>query len=542
MKNESLFRVAINNLVFFLVSAIIICGAIFNSIRTNYIISEEKNNNELILEQIVDSFNNNLEVASLVTATIANNTEMNNLIYKWSIEESNDKKNELELRINKALGNQLSYNNLFEGVVFELRDKNKFVYGNSEFYYNNFEDIAINSMNGNRVNLAYETLKKENVILVIPIKKRITVIENVFVILNKKVFDTGIGINKNKIQEISLLSNKDLQEVKKELDLNQKKYSYYDSSKLNRFDLNVLVKYDLMSTKKIINKIDLISAMSVGAMIIIVLIFYYRKFNSLIVKPIEKTVSKINRMASTREFNQVFEKNKIKEINDININLNNMINELNFLIKENKIISEEKLENEIKVLQSQITSHFIVNTINSIRILALINDDKEVGEALHNFIVMISKNFTKGNMHTLEEEIQSIQSYCELMKLRYGEIFNIYINLNKNIKYSKVLKLIIQPIIENSIFHGIGQEKSKCNITVNLFEDDGKIFIHVIDDGIGLDEKTINDILNGNSSGIGIYNSNRRIKLHYGDEYGIKIESELGGYTKIIVMLPIIDE
>ncbi|SCJ99793.1 Probable sensor-like histidine kinase YehU [uncultured Clostridium sp.] len=223
------------------------------------------------------------------------------------------------------------------------------------------------------------------------------------------------------------------------------------------------------------------------------------------------------------------------------MNLNNMIKEINTLIEDNKRIDEEKIEVEVKVLQSQITSHFIFNTLNSIRILAFINNDNEVGMQIQNFIALIRNNFTRGNMHTVKEEVYSIQSYCDLMKLRYGEKFSVVINVDEELNSKKILKLILQPIIENSITHGFSMKNFEGEILINISKVNNKMVIEILDNGVGISEEDMKKIMTGSTTGIAIYNSNRRIKLYYGDDYGINIESEVNKYTKSIIVLPIID-
>ncbi|WP_302673150.1 sensor histidine kinase, partial [uncultured Clostridium sp.] len=233
--------------------------------------------------------------------------------------------------------------------------------------------------------------------------------------------------------------------------------------------------------------------------------------------------------------------NTITELDLINMNLNNMIKEINTLIEDNKRIDEEKIEVEVKVLQSQITSHFIFNTLNSIRILAFINNDNEVGMQIQNFIALIRNNFTRGNMHTVKEEVYSIQSYCDLMKLRYGEKFSVVINVDEELNSKKILKLILQPIIENSITHGFSMKNFEGEILINISKVNNKMVIEILDNGVGISEEDMKKIMTGSTTGIAIYNSNRRIKLYYGDDYGINIESEVNKYTKSIIVLPIID-
>ena len=100
------------------------------------------------------------------------------------------------------------------------------------------------------------------------------------------------------------------------------------------------------------------------------------------------------------------------------------------------------------------------------------------------------------------------------------------------------MKLILQPIIENSIIHGLSKRDYEGSIKVKILKEEDKVIVNIFDNGSGIKEKEIEEILNGKSQGIGVYNSNRRIKIYYGDEYGIEMKSEVSEYTETTIKLP----
>ncbi len=537
-KEKSLFKVSMNNLIIYVVVPIFILYIASNAVLMRYAIKDKLKSNDIVLDRVVDNINNNFQLASLALANMANDTEIHNLFYKWITEEMLHNKSILDIEISRNINRQLNHNNIYEGLVFELKEGSKYIYGNVSFYEENLEKNSTKEYVNNKVNLVNESISNEKVMLVLPIENKLTIIDKVWMIIDEGFFSTELSTDEFELE--GLVRRDNLEVSDGDLIIKDGMPSYYNIKPLDKFGLSIVSKFQLKSLVNIIFKI-LLMFISGVILLIIALFIYYKKYKNYILNPIRNTVEKINEVTVSGNLSEKFEKNDITELDLINTNLNSMIKEINTLIEDNKKINEEKIEVEVKVLQSQITSHFIFNTLNSIRILAFINNDDEVGTHIQNFIGLIRNNFTKGNMHTVKDEVESIESYCKLMQLRYGEKFSIDINLDENLESKKILKLILQPIIENSITHGLSRKNYEGEILINISEDDYKIIIEISDNGVGISAEDMKKIMSGNTSGIAIYNSNRRIKLYYGDDYGINIESEVGKYTKAIIVLPIIE-
>ena len=168
-------------------------------------------------------------------------------------------------------------------------------------------------------------------------------------------------------------------------------------------------------------------------------------------------------------------------------------------------------------------------------------------EALIRFMLNVFKN--KGEMTTIKDEIKNLENYIYMMKVRFGDKFNIHYNIKKELEGLFILRMIIQPIIENSILHGLCEVSENGIIRINVNSKNNVLNMEVFDNGKGMKKKEINNILdrtytndNQPEKCIGLINVDRRIKLFHGNKYGLSIKSIYGKYTKVIYSLPIIKE
>ena len=216
-----------------------------------------------------------------------------------------------------------------------------------------------------------------------------------------------------------------------------------------------------------------------------------------------------------------------------------------------------KKQAELNALQSQINPHFLYNTLESIRGEALIEGMDEIAdmtEALGNFFrYSIS---SKGSLVTLEDELNNIQNYYLIQKFRFGERINLKVDMEDRdaIIGFRMPKLIIQPIVENAIFHGLENKIGKGTITISIAVTDQRLVLVISDDGSGIREDKLLEMnerlqkgidfserTEDGGSGIALYNVNQRIKLCFGDEYGIHVYSMLDNGTDVVITLPVVD-
>ena len=242
---------------------------------------------------------------------------------------------------------------------------------------------------------------------------------------------------------------------------------------------------------------------------------------------------------------------EVDEINIISENFNEMCTQLNDYIEKSYVyeLNEKKAEvnqkkAELMALQSQINPHFLYNTLESIRMKAICNGDKEVGKMLYILAFLFRSQLKDKDIISIKNEIEYCEKYLEIFKFRYEDKFEFNINCPKEILDNQIIKFTIQPLIENYFVHGIRLEDDDNKLTISIEEVNDKVLIYIEDNGRGIeDEKLLqmNRMLTdkyGTGQSIGITNANERIRILYGKEYGIKIEKAVEKGLKIIVTIP----
>ena len=236
------------------------------------------------------------------------------------------------------------------------------------------------------------------------------------------------------------------------------------------------------------------------------------------------------------------------EIGSIGKQINQMSNRISNLMETRVQSEKEKKDLEIKMLQAQINPHFLYNTLDSIKWIATMQKNSgivQVVTALSSLLKNMAKGFNE--KVTLRQELDFIQNYVIIEQILYIELFDVTTQVDQEVLYdAKIVKLTLQPIVENAIFNGIEPSGRNGLIQIHVFAENGVLYITVKDNGIGISpenmERLLTDtsrITRSNMSGIGLPNVDRRLKLVYGEEYGLKLESELDQYTLITIALPL---
>lgn len=220
-------------------------------------------------------------------------------------------------------------------------------------------------------------------------------------------------------------------------------------------------------------------------------------------------------------------------------------------IKEQNIQNEQQ-KMEFKMLASQINPHFLYNTLETIRMKAFTAGDKEVATAIK--LLGKSMRYVLENTGTadtsLQAEIDHILTYLQIQQLRFGDRVNYVVTIEPelNLEEYRVLPLLLQPIVENAIVHGLEAREKDGTVWISIYLRNGVIFVDISDNGCGMDETTLQTVMQKvedytkkrRKSSIGLYNINRRIKLNYGEQYGLSIQSTLGEGTMVRVTFPAI--
>lgn len=238
-------------------------------------------------------------------------------------------------------------------------------------------------------------------------------------------------------------------------------------------------------------------------------------------------------------------------------NFNQMTERIDKL--SSQLIEEQrkKRQYELRALQAQINPHFLYNTLDSIIWMAELQDPNVVPmtEALAR-LMRLSLN--KGREFiTVENEMNYVRNYLIIQSMRYQDKFDYQVVTEEAVKKCITVKLIVQPLVENSIYHGIKEKRGKCHLEVRAFRSGRDVLFTVRDDGKGMDAEACGKILNGTGSkeerensrqdkgkgnGIGVFNVNERIQLEYGASYGVSYQSEPGKGTLAMIRIPYIDK
>ncbi len=236
------------------------------------------------------------------------------------------------------------------------------------------------------------------------------------------------------------------------------------------------------------------------------------------------------------------------EVGQLGRSFNNMLVEIDNLIYDVYITKTRKKEAELNALQMQINPHFIYNSLESIRMMAIVNDDTDSAEMILILGKLLRYSINiKNQLVKVKDEIEHLKTYIILQNHRFENRFVLNMEITGDLYDVNIIKLVFQPIVENAIFHALETVDEKGVITVRgAFGEEG-IFFEIEDNGIGMTEEQTERLIQhandfttvkGNSHGVGLKNVNERIKLYYGEEYGLNISSKLGKGTIVRLDLP----
>lgn len=236
------------------------------------------------------------------------------------------------------------------------------------------------------------------------------------------------------------------------------------------------------------------------------------------------------------------------EFKSIGHSFNMMLGSIRHLIERHDKMALENNMAIVQMMESQFNPHFLFNTLESIRYLVKFNP-----KVADKTVVNLSKLLRYSIQNTVDtvrfkEEFDFVKRYIEIMKVRFGERLEFNDNISDDVKEVSVPKMIIQPIVENAVKYGFGENVEALRVEISAYIEDEKLYIIVKDDGVGIDKDLLKDLvfnLNekyNSSDHIGLYNVHKRIELLYGIDYGLEINSEVGKCTKVVLVLPEIFE
>ena len=230
------------------------------------------------------------------------------------------------------------------------------------------------------------------------------------------------------------------------------------------------------------------------------------------------------------------------ELDEIADSVNQLGEKIHTLIEESYKKELDRKISELNLLQEQINPHFLYNALSSISVLAMGNGDKVASRAILYLSDFYRITLSKGKQDiTIREELNLLESYLKIQRMRFDDSIEVEYELDESLLDVHVVKLTLQPIVENAIHHGRDDDSEVFHILIRLFEEQGKTVFEVIDDGCGMDPEKLMQLqnsMNHSEGGYGLRNVNIRIKLQYGSQYGVYIESERGFGTKIRIEFP----
>lgn len=259
----------------------------------------------------------------------------------------------------------------------------------------------------------------------------------------------------------------------------------------------------------------------------------------LISKRISEPINRLsNLMKKVEEGNRNvnFDLDCDDDIGKLGKSFNDMVKEINRLIEEVYMKQYLLQEAEFKALKAQVNPHFLYNTLESIHWMAKLKDFESVSTMVTTLGKFLRYSISsRGDIVSVSQEIEQIENYLTIQRIRYRDKFTVNIDIEETLYNKNILRFLIQPIVENSIIHGLEQKIGKGIIIIKGYIEEGCIIFEIKDNGVGM----------GNSKakgeGIGMDNVNRRIKIHYGEEYGVYPEKDQE-FTSMKIRIPVEDK
>ena len=286
----------------------------------------------------------------------------------------------------------------------------------------------------------------------------------------------------------------------------------------------------------------------IAAVLMIVALLFSRQIARSFTYPIQRLRDSMKKVQEGNFSGADVEIESENEIGSLTKSFNVMTHRIQELMEQNVRDQEAKRKSELKALQSQINPHFLYNTLDSIIWMAEGKKNEEVVLMTASLARLLRQSISnEDEVVPVSQEVEYARGYLTIQKMRYKDKLEFEISVDPSILNIPLIKLVLQPVIENAIYHGLKYKESKGLLQVKGFMKDGNAVLQVIDNGVGMDEETLAHIydrhkVNYHSNGVGVYNVQKRLQLYYGSEYGITYESRKGEGTTATITIPGIQE
>lgn len=282
---------------------------------------------------------------------------------------------------------------------------------------------------------------------------------------------------------------------------------------------------------------------------ILIAIFYVIIAAFLVSKSVTKPILYLQKLTERIAGGDLKVRSELKtgvEVKKLSDSLNSMIDQISTLIERDRLKQIRLREAELEVLQSQINPHFLYNTLDTIVWLAESEKQKEVVQMVENLSNFFRAALNHGNdLILVEDELLHVESYLKIQQVRYQDILQYEINLSEKACQYCIPKITLQPLVENALYHGIKKKRGQGMIKIGSREEKDYMILFVEDNGIGMREERLLQIRSmmlpeakRHNDSYGIYNVNERLRLRFGSEYHLEINSTYGKGTFVEIYLP----
>lgn len=350
--------------------------------------------------------------------------------------------------------------------------------------------------------------------------------------------------NELQTENISLIMDTDEDTVLTGTGNNGKLYSISRSDKTGWTVVDCTNVRELLSKSRQAQSIYVLTAV----VLVIVALLFSRFMARSITLPIQKLRDSMKKVQEGDFSVSDVVVDSRNEIGSLTKSFDVMTHRIQELMEQNVHEQEQKRKSELKALQSQINPHFLYNTLDSIIWMAEGKKNEEVVLMTASLARLLRQSISnEDETVSIGQEIQYAKSYLTIQKMRYKDKLEFEIDVDPSVNMIPIVKLVLQPIIENAIYHGLKYKESKGMILVKGYRQGDNAVLEVKDDGVGMDEETLSHIfekhkVNYHSNGVGVYNVQKRLVLYYGKDYGLHYQSKKGEGTTVTVVIPAVGE
>ncbi len=293
--------------------------------------------------------------------------------------------------------------------------------------------------------------------------------------------------------------------------------------------------------------VDIVSTIPLVLLVIIIITWFISWQISKPINVLNKTMEKVSEGDFTVRANMESGEKEVVALSD---NFDNMVETVEELVKQNEIKEKNKRKSELNALQAQINPHFLYNTLDSIMWMAENGSKEEVVSMVGALAKLFRISISKGKrMITVEKELEHVKNYLLIQKIRYKNRFDFEIEIDDEVANLYTLKLIVQPMVENALYHGIENLMEKGELLIRAYLKQDRLVFEIADNGVGITEEKLaqlndlnSDIESKKGSGVGVKNIRDRLNLSYGDGCGVLVESEEDEGTKVFIYQPIMED